>query len=200
MKKYYNSKALSWGRAGEHLVCADLLSRGYEVCLAPAGSCFDIIAVVDNKILKIQVKTTHHMKKIKQKKGCPFGYQFNARKRGKLGRKEYTKHDYDIMAFVALDINQIAYLVYKKCYQTMHFRPKESKGKNRYDLYLKRKSKAKKLRLEGKNFKQIAKILKVSCHCVGTYFRRNPKNYAKNYSNYKYINEFPFNKALKELK
>lgn len=47
------------GKAGEHLVCSELLFRGYNASIMSVDSGMDIIATKNNKLFSIQVKTAH---------------------------------------------------------------------------------------------------------------------------------------------
>ena len=95
------------GTAGEHLVCADLISHGYFAFLTSAGLPYDVIADVDGILLRIQVKSTMAPK---------------PRKRPNLsiGRPVYifnfpNKKSCDIVACVALDIKAIGYIAAADC-------------------------------------------------------------------------------------
>ncbi len=47
------------GKAGEHLVCSELLFRGYNASIMSVDSGMDIIATKNNKLISIQVKTAN---------------------------------------------------------------------------------------------------------------------------------------------
>ncbi len=47
------------GKAGEHLVCSELLFRGYNASIMSVDSGMDIIATKNNKLFSIQVKTAN---------------------------------------------------------------------------------------------------------------------------------------------
>lgn len=47
------------GKAGEHLVCSELLFRGYNASIMSVDSGMDIIATKNNKLFSIQVKTSN---------------------------------------------------------------------------------------------------------------------------------------------
>ena len=106
------SRELNMGRAGEYLVLADLLLKGYQCFDSGQGANYDLIMENDNgKLLKIQVKTTEKIKqwgKDTRKKSA--SYHFYTKRCGKNGIKQYKKGDFDLYALVMLDIKQIAYL------------------------------------------------------------------------------------------
>jgi hypothetical protein len=47
------------GKAGEHLVCSELLFKGYNASIMSVDSGMDIIATKNNKLFSIQVKTAN---------------------------------------------------------------------------------------------------------------------------------------------
>lgn len=101
------SKDLNVGKAGEHLVCFDLLTKGYNAFLADQGLPYDVILEKEKALYKIQVKT----RSIKRKhgKGVLPNYRFGLRV-GKGSAKTLDKSNFDYMAFVFLDIKKVAYL------------------------------------------------------------------------------------------
>ena len=109
------SKELNMGRAGEYLVLADLLLKGYQCFDSGQGANYDLIMENNNgKLLKIQVKTTEKIKqwdKNTNKKNA--SYFFHTKRCGKNGIKQYKEGDFDLYALVMLDIKQIAYLPFK---------------------------------------------------------------------------------------
>ena len=103
------SEANTCGRAGEHLVCADILSRGYECFIAEGRLPYDVVADIDGSMIRIQVKTTAGIRPCPQRKNYTPVYLWNARKFGKGSRHSYTPEDTDLVAYVALDRRVIAY-------------------------------------------------------------------------------------------
>ena len=51
------SKELQIGKAGEHLVCFDLIRQGFNAFLADQGLPYDVLVDIDGEIKRIQVKT-----------------------------------------------------------------------------------------------------------------------------------------------
>lgn len=103
------SEANTCGRAGEHLVCADILSRGYECFIAEGRLPYDVVADINGRMVRIQVKTTAGIKSCPQRKNYTPVYMWNARKYGKGSRHSYERTDADLVAYVALDRSVIAY-------------------------------------------------------------------------------------------
>ena len=110
------------GRAGEHLVCAELLKAGYECFLAEGKAPYDIVADVDRRLVRIQVKTTSGVKFCPQRQSQTPVYAFGARRVGKLQRKGYEPGQADLIAYVALDSHLIAYLPAERVAQSAVFR------------------------------------------------------------------------------
>lgn len=99
------SKELQIGKVGEHLVCADLILRGYNAFLSDQGLPFDVIIEHDGKIKSVQVKTTMGLIKYNN----IYVYRFGIRC-GKRGSRAIKINSVDYFAFVALDIKSIAYI------------------------------------------------------------------------------------------
>jgi len=127
---------LQIGKAGEYLVCADLILSGYVAFPSEQGLPFDVVLDLDGKLLKVQVKTTRESKHIPQRKTDVPAYVFhigvNGGSKGSSRRIKYNKSDVDIFALVALDSKRIAYLPYFNTQTTMNFRVPEQRG-NYYD-------------------------------------------------------------------
>lgn len=102
------SKELNIGRAGQYLTMADLLLMGVQAHEAGEGANYDVIADVNGKLIKIQVKTTQKVRVIRQ--GANPIYFFHIKRTGKHGNKIYDKNDFDCFALVALDIRKVFYL------------------------------------------------------------------------------------------
>ena len=116
---------LEIGKAGEHLVCADLIMKGYKAYLTDQGLPYDVIVDINNKLYRIQVKTTLHTSLVPQRKQNYKSYLFNCRRCGRGGRKEYSNDEVDIVAFVCVEDNLIGYLKIEDVKSTMYFRTKK---------------------------------------------------------------------------
>jgi len=104
------SKELQLGKAGEHLVCADLILQGYNAFLSDQGLLFDVVVEKNRKLKRIQVKTTQKLiSPYKNYKKSNNIYRFGTR-RCKGNRTRIDLDSIDYFAFVALDIKKIAYL------------------------------------------------------------------------------------------
>lgn len=115
---------LQIGKAGEYMVCADLILQGFVAFPSEQGLHYDIVADIKGKIYRIQVKTTRTYRAVPQREKRTDAYLFNCRRCGKGGRHSYKDSDIDIMAFVAVNEKLIGYLPIEKVRQTMVFRSK----------------------------------------------------------------------------
>lgn len=113
------------GRAGEHLVCAALMAAGYECFITEGKAPYDIIADIDGRLVRIQVKTTSGVRFAHQRQNRTPVYSFSARRVGKMQRMGYKVGDADIAAYVALDTHQIAYMPASRMAQSTLFRLRE---------------------------------------------------------------------------
>lgn len=111
---------LQTGVAGEHLVCADIIIKGYNAYLSDQGLPYDIVADIKGRLYKIQVKTTSKYRAVPQRKNHTPAYLFWIKRRGKGGKNTYKERDYDFMALVALDKKIIGYLPFNNVKGTMH--------------------------------------------------------------------------------
>jgi hypothetical protein len=99
------SKELQMGKAGEHLVCADLIYQGFSAFLADQGLPYDVVVDVCGSLKRIQVRTTSKLISYEKAKDV---YRFGTRC-GKRGIRAVLPSDYDYFAFVALPEKKIAY-------------------------------------------------------------------------------------------
>jgi len=113
-------KELQIGIAGEHLVCADLLTKGYNAYLSDQGLPYDVVVDIGGKLYKIQVKTTSKPRAVPQRKKYTPAYLFWIKRKGKNGNKVYKEGDYDFMALVALDKKIVGYVPFNNVKGTMH--------------------------------------------------------------------------------
>ena len=88
---------LEIGKAAEHLVCYDILLKGYNAFLSDQGLPYDIIVDLGSRILRVQVKGTRRPKNPMPGHRLSDGYFFHIR------------NEFDMYALVALDIHAIAY-------------------------------------------------------------------------------------------
>ena len=113
-KEISNNRDFEIGQAGEFIVCADLISKGYNAFQAGSGLSYDVVVDIKGKLYRIQVKTCRKPALVSKKQNKSPGYIFHVRRMGKGLRKRYSKTDLDIFAFVALDKKQVAYMLNDK--------------------------------------------------------------------------------------
>ncbi len=116
------------GKAGEYLVCADLIMQGFIAYPSEQGLPYDVVADIGGELFKIQVKTTRSHKNTPQRVGNWRTYAFNVKRRGKKNRNNHTEDSCDLFALVALDEKQIGYMKNKDVKQTMFFRVESFRG------------------------------------------------------------------------
>ena len=105
----HRSGDLEIGKAAEHLVCYDLLLKGYNAFLSDQGLPYDIIVDLGSRILRVQVKGTRRPKNPMPGHRLSDGYFFHIRRTGRRGTRIYGDNEFDMYALVALDIHAIAY-------------------------------------------------------------------------------------------
>lgn len=168
-----NINDLQIGKAGEYLVCADLILKGYIAFPSEQGLPFDVVLDLDGKLLKVQVKTTRQAKHILQRQSDIPAYIFhigvNGKSKGNSRRLKYNKSDVDIFALVALDTKRISYIPYFNTQTTMNFRVPEQRGNYYDEKGVEIKSKVLGLRDEGFNCSEIASKLNMKLSNVYRY-------------------------------
>lgn len=116
---YADLNELMVGAAGEHIVCADLLARGYRALRADQSCPYDVAAEVVGRLIRIQVKTTEKARAYPQAgQRHVHGYIWNIRQ-GKGSNRAYQVGSIDMVALVALDVRRVAYIAFSKLRQTV---------------------------------------------------------------------------------
>lgn len=100
------SKELQAGKAGEHLVCFDLIQQGYNAFLADQGLPYDVLIDIRGKIKRIQVKSSSFSSSHGKSKNV---YRFSLR-HAKGGNRAISAEKVDYIAFVFLDIRKVQYI------------------------------------------------------------------------------------------
>jgi hypothetical protein len=113
---------LALGTAAEHIVCADLMMRGYNAFLTDQNCAYDIAVDISGKLVRVQVKATRGVRKIPQIRFHRSSYMFFVRRAGKGGKRLYQGHEFDLLALVAMDTKQIAFLPPSIQKTTIHIR------------------------------------------------------------------------------
>lgn len=122
---------LQIGKAGEYLVCADLILKGFVAYPSEQGLPYDVVMDFGGRLIKIQVKTTKGLRNVLQRKTPSSAYIFNIKRHGKNNKCRHTSTTCHLFALVALDTKEIGYVINKEAKDTMYFRPAVLKGSYR---------------------------------------------------------------------
>jgi hypothetical protein len=122
------SKMLQIGKAGEYIVCADLILKGFVSFPSEQGLCYDVLLDTGKKISRIQVKTTQCPREIPQRNIKTLAYMFNLKRHGKLNRATYSENSIDYFALVCLDTMQVGYIKAIDGLRSMNFRVDTIRG------------------------------------------------------------------------
>lgn len=191
---------LQIGKAGEYLVCADLILNGYVAFLSEQGLPFDIVLDYNNKLYKVQVKTTRNAKNILQRSSNIPAYIYHIGTNGnKQKRKKYEIGNVDIFALVALDSKRIAYLPYFDTQTTMNFRIPEFRGNYSDEQGMKKKKEVIELKQKGMSCYDIANKLNMTLSNVYKY-SANVSIEQKGSKSGIYFDELTLEKCLQKLK
>lgn len=164
-----DSKEMQIGKAGEYLVCADFILKGFVAYPSEQGLPYDVVLDIDGKLYKVQVKTTTTYRTIPQRKDDMKSYVFSIKRKGKYGKKRYGKDEIDIFALVCLDTKQIGYLRNEDMPDTLNLRVDSLRGtyydeKGKQDL-----EKCHALYRQGLTRKEISNILGLHISSVSRY-------------------------------
>lgn len=128
------SSSLQIGKAAEHIACADLILQGYNAFLADAGLPYDLVADRgDGRFWRVQVKSTCGIMRKRPKPGGRFYhevYRF-ALRHGRVGDRRVSLAGCDVVACVAVDTRQVAYLSVGSIVQAGGFAPTAVEFKTR---------------------------------------------------------------------
>lgn len=116
------SKELQIGKAGEYLVCADLILKGFVAFPSEQGLPYDVLLDTGEKLIRIQVKTTSGPRTIPQRATDSKAYIFNVKRCGKSNGKRYGLDEVDIFALVCLDTKMIGYIKTDDMPDTINYR------------------------------------------------------------------------------
>lgn len=194
---HVSKEAARHGKIGEHLVCVDLLSKGYNAYLVYDRK-YDVLVEVGNKLYKIQVKTTLKPRFAyqKSKKQKPV-YAFNVYRSGYKNGNIYKIGDIDLFALVALDSKHISYMPFSNRTGNLLFRVPSLKGsyKNESGMYLYPKIKE----LKSQGFSPIEIQEKMGINESLYYFHHKELKVSKGRCSGYYLDNFPIEKCLSFL-
>lgn len=192
---------LEVGKAGEYLVCADLILKGYMAFPSDQGLPFDVVSEVKGKLIKIQVRTVRKAKIPHKPHGQTPVYLFHIKRTGKGGKKEFTSGSVDLFAFVALDTKEIGYLPFADVKRTMLFRSSSYRGSYGNEFSKRRHDEILGLRDKGLSYNEIAKELNIKKSLIASYFQRKrfPNGFRGKGKPGVYVADLDFERAVERL-
>ena len=122
------SNELQIGKAGEYLVCADLILKGFISFPSEQGLPYDVLLDTGNKLLRLQVKTTLGVRNVPQRQTVSKMYIFNIKRHGRNNQSIYTLSEVDIFALVCLDTRKVGYFINEEMPSTINLRADELRG------------------------------------------------------------------------
>ena len=187
-----DSKQLQIGKAGEYLVCADLIMKGFIAFPSEQGLPYDVLLDNGDKLLKVQVKTTEKPRLITQERINPVPvYSFSIKRAGNGGKTRYGLDEIDLFALVCLDTMSIGYLKNNEMPTTINIRVDELKGSYRDEKGIQDFEKIKELNKTIKNQSEISRITGISIATVNRYLSEGWKPFE---TKARYFSDFIRNK------
>ncbi len=122
------SNELQIGKAGEYMVCADLILKGFIAFPSEQGLPYDVLLDNGNKLLKVQVKTTTAPRIVPQRAVESRMYIFNIKRHGKNNIRRYGHDEVDLFALVCLDTLKVGYIPAGDMPNTINIRVDSLKG------------------------------------------------------------------------
>jgi hypothetical protein len=122
------SKELQTGKAGEYLVCADLILKGFVAFPSEQGLPYDVLLDTGSRLFRVQVKTTTGPRVVPQRAGNSTAYIFNVKRAGKRGKQRHENNDLDVFALVCLDTRKVGYLLNGDMPDTLNIRVDALRG------------------------------------------------------------------------
>lgn len=169
------SKQLQIGKAGEYLVCADLIMKGFIAFPSEQGLPYDVLLDNGYKLLKVQVKTTEKYKSIPQRNVDTKAYIFNVKRAGKKGKTRYSEKEIDLFALVCLDTMKIGYVKNIDMPVTINIRVDALRGSYHDEKGIQDFEKVKELNKTIKNQSEIARKLGLQVAVVNRYLKNGWK-------------------------
>lgn len=166
-----DSKQLQVGKAGEYLVCADLILKGFVAFPSEQGLPYDVLLDTGNRLLKIQVKTTEKPRLVQQRSKAMSAYVFSIKRAGANGRTRYEEEEIDLFALVCLDTMQIGYLTNKEMPTTINIRVDALRGSYYDEKGIQDFKKVKELNKTIKNQSEISRMTGLAVATVNRYLK-----------------------------
>jgi hypothetical protein len=181
------SNELQIGKAGEYLVCADLIMKGMIAFPSEQGLPYDILIDTGKKLLRCQVKTTERPRKVPQRASEGFAYIFNIKRHGKQSRARYGKDEVDLFALVELENRSVVYILNRDLPETINIRCDHLKGTHRDERGIKAHAKIMEMKALGLTQTEIAKQMGLSVSAVN---RMCQKDYTPHKTNARYWSDY----------
>lgn len=122
------SNELQIGKAGEYIVCADLIMKGFVAFPSEQGLPYDVLLDIGHKLIRVQVKTTTAPRLVPQRSKPSQAYVFAIKRAGKNNKRLFVNGDVDLFALVCLDTRKVGYLLPDNTPTTINFRVDSLKG------------------------------------------------------------------------
>lgn len=181
------SRELQTGKAGEYLVCADLILKGFIAFPSEQGLPYDVLLDNGRKLLKIQVKTTTGLRIVPQRDKETRCYIFNIKRHGKNNLVKYEHDEIDLFALVCLDTKKIGYIPNGEMPDTINIRADELKGTYYDEKGIIDYNNCIELYKTVTNQSEIARKLNLAIATVNRYLKPNYKPFE---TNARYFNDF----------
>ena len=166
-----DSKQLQIGKAGEYLVCADLIMKGFIAFPSEQGLPYDVLLDNGNKLLRVQVKTTEKFRSIPQRNVDTKAYIFNVKRAGNKGKTRYSENEIDLFALVCLDTMKIGYVKNIDMPDTINIRVDSERGNYHDEKGVKDYEMCLKEYKTDKNKSNIARKLNLATAVVSKYLQ-----------------------------
>lgn len=160
------SNELQIGKAGEYLVCADLIMKGLVAFPSEQGLPYDVLIDTGERLLRCQVKTAEKPRKTPQRKSDYSVYIYNIKRHGKNNKSRYTDKEIDVFALVALDCRMVSYLENSDMPSTINLRVDALKGSYYDEKGIKDYAKISELIADGKTQSEAARIIGIAAATV----------------------------------
>lgn len=167
------SNELQIGKAGEYLVCADLIMKGFVAFPSEQGLPYDIVCDNGSKLIRIQVKTTTEPKIVPQRLKDSYAYIFSIKRHGKNNKSIYGNDEVDVFALVCIDTRSVGYIKNSEMPTTVNFRVDSLRGTYYDEKGIQDYQKVTELYKTIKNQSEIARMLNLQISVVNRMLQKS---------------------------
>jgi hypothetical protein len=178
------------GKAGEYIACTDLILKGYNAFPIEHNLPYDIVLTIEEKIYKVQVKTTRDARLVSQRNCKTPAYGFGLRNKGYKRKGIYTEDQIDMYALVVIETREVAYYPFCNRVGNIHFRVPKYRGEYWDEKWIKVNHKINEFKQQGFSNKQIAEQLGLTIDALYAYY------YTDNSTKGIYFDEFTLERCL----